>query len=114
MTLHHATKLIIITEKLIEHKVCDIIESCGASGYTLVAAGGQGSHEFHFTSERATLVGDFRNVKIETIVNEKAVAEKIMHEVAEQLFNYHYGITYLEQVEILRPAKFEQKSIKAE
>ena len=106
MTLHHGEKLVIITEKMISKGVCDLIEKGGATGYTIVAAGGKGSRNIRSTSERASLIEDFTNVKIETIVPDKATAEAIMNDVANTYFENYPGITYIEPVEILRPAKF--------
>ncbi len=106
MTLHRAEKVIIITEKLISKGVCDIIEACGATGYTIVPAGGKGNRNIRPTSSRASVIDDFANVKIEVIVNGKEIAEKIMNEVADQFFQNYPGITYVEDVEILRPKKF--------
>lgn len=110
MTLHQAEKVIIVTEKMIAEGVCNIIEKCGATGYTIVAAGGKGSRGIRATSESATVIDDFSNVKIEVIVNDKAMAEAIMDEVTETYFENYSGITYMEYVEILRPRKFAQKS----
>lgn len=106
MTLYHAEKLVIITEKIIAKGVCEIIEACGATGYTFVAAGGKGSRNMRSTSDRASVVEDFDNIKIDIIVNDKAMAEDIMNQVTEKFFQHYSGITYLETVEILRPKKF--------
>ena len=40
---YKATKIVIITEKIILEGVTEIIEKAGASGYTIVTAGGKGS-----------------------------------------------------------------------
>ena len=106
MTLHKAEKVIIITERIITKGVCDIIEACGATGYTIIAAGGKGSRNTRSTSERASVVEDFENAKIEVIVNKRAMAEDIMDKVATKYFENYSGITYMEYVEILRPSKF--------
>ena len=107
MTLHRAEKVVIITEKMILKGVCDILEDCGATGYTIVAAGGKGSRNIRSTSDRASVIDDFANVKIEVIVNEKATAERIMNQVADRYFGNYPGITYVEDIEILRPGKFQ-------
>ena len=107
MTLHRAEKVVIITEKMISRGIRDILEECGATGYTIVAAGGKGSRNVRSTSDRASVIEDFANVKIEVIVNDKAMAETIMNRVADRYFENYPGITYVEDVEILRPAKFE-------
>ncbi|MFN7250099.1 MAG: P-II family nitrogen regulator [Anaerobacillus sp.] len=106
MTLYKAEKVVIITEKLILKGVCEIIEACGGSGYTIVAAGGKGSRNVRSTSDRALVIEDFANVKIEVIVKDKTMAETIMVQVAGKYFENYSGITYVEDVEILRPKKF--------
>ncbi len=106
MTLHKAEKVVIITERIIVKGVCDVIEACGATGYTIVAAGGKGSRNIRSTSERASVVEDFTNVKIDVIVNDKSMAERIMDQITEKYFQHYSGITYMEYVEILRPKKF--------
>ncbi len=106
MTLHKAEKVIIITEKMITKGVCAIIDEAGATGYTIVAAGGKGSRGIRSTSESASVIDDFANVKIEVIVNNKQMAEHIMNKVAEKYFQSYSGITYMEYVDILRPEKF--------
>lgn len=108
MTLHKAVKVVIITEKLISEGVCEIIDECGASGFTTVAAGGKGSRNIRATSERASVVSDFANIKIEAIVQTKKTAEEIIDKVAEKYFENYSGISYVEDVEILRPFKFEK------
>jgi nitrogen regulatory protein PII len=102
---HTATKLIIVTEKLILDRVAELIETAGASGYTVIASGGKGSRGIR-TSGPAAVVDDFSNIKIEVITMNRDIAEKIANEVAEQFFQDYSGITYLETVEILRPHKF--------
>ena len=107
MTLHKAKKVIIITEKMISKGVFEILEACGATGYTVMDVGGKGSRNVRSTSDRASVIDNFSNVKIEVIVNDKSMAEKIMEQVANKYFSNYPGITYVEDVEILRPNKFE-------
>ena len=106
MTYHKAKKVVIIAEKILTSKICEIIDASGARGYTIVPAGGKGGHHKHFTSERASVVDDFSTVRIEVITKDKAIAEGIGIEVVEKCFDKYSGIIYLEDVEILRPAKF--------
>ncbi len=106
MKFYKAKKIVIIAEKMLTPKICDIIDSSGARGYTVVPAGGKGAHHKHYTSERASVVDDFSTVRIEVIVNDKSRAEKIVSNVVDQCFDNYSGIVYLEDVEILRPAKF--------
>jgi nitrogen regulatory protein PII len=106
MTYHKAKKVVIIAEKILTSKICEIIDASGARGYTIVPAGGKGAHHKHFTSERASVVDDFATVRIEVITKDKTIAESIGIDVVEKCFNKYSGIIYLEDVEILRPAKF--------
>ena len=107
MTLHHAKKVVIITEKLISKGISNIIEECGATGYTTVLAGGKGDRNIRCTTERASVIDDFANIKFEVIVNHESIAEDIMNKVTEKYFKDYPGITYMEEVEILRPKKFD-------
>lgn len=103
---HKAKKIVIITEKLIADGVTAIIEECGATGYTVVAAGGKGSRGVR-SPDRNSLTDAYANVKIEVITTEK-LANEIAQKVAAKYFENYSGITYLEDVEILRPQKFEK------
>lgn len=102
---HTAKKIIIITEKLLSEKVTKVIEECGATGYTITSAGGKGSRGVR-SSERDSYSDAYTNVKIEVITSEK-LANEIAEKVAEKYFTNYSGITYLEDVEILRPQKFK-------
>lgn len=103
---HMATKIVIITEKLILEKVKRVIEAAGATGYTIVAAGGKGSRGVRASGRAAAVVDAFTNVKVEVIMANREAAVKIADEVAARFFEDYSGITYLENVEILRPDKF--------
>lgn len=100
-----ATKIVIITEKVILEGVTRIIEDSGATGYTVTPAGGKGSRGMRST-DRPGVVDAFANVKLEVITTNPEVAERIANAVAETYFTNYAGITYLEPVEILRPHKF--------
>ena len=102
---HSATKVIIITEKIILDHVTKLIEHAGCSGYTVIACGGKGSRGIR-TSGPAAIVDDFSNIKIEVVTMNRETAEKIAHQIAESFFENYSGITYIETVEILRPHKF--------
>ena len=106
MTLYSAIKVVIITEKMIVKGVCDLIEKSGATGYTIMAAGGKGSHGVREMSDRAAVVDDFSDVRIEVIMHNKDKAETMMRNIAAAYFEDYAGITYLDVVEVLRPKKF--------
>ena len=103
---HKAKKIVIITEKLICDPVVTIIEELGATGYTIVSAGGKGSRGIRRGNERAAVIDDFANVKIEVIVSDEKTAQNIIQKIADTYFENYSGITYIEDVEILRPQKF--------
>ena len=105
MDHYKATKVVIITEMIILDKVARVIELAGARGYTVTPAGGKGSRNVR-SSSRASVVDELRNIKIEVITSSKEAANRIADEVAEKFFENYSGITYLEEVEILRPHKF--------
>lgn len=104
--VHKAKKVVIITEKLIVDGVLRIIESAGATGYTVHNTGGKGSRGIR-SQDRPRVVEAFANVQVDVIATEP-VARKIAEDVAAQYFANYSGITYLEDVEILRPAKFDR------
>lgn len=104
--MFEATKIVIITERVILEGVTELITQGGATGYTHVDAGGQGSRGKR-SARRPGVGGMLSNVKIEAIVSDKRVAEAIITSVAERFFAHYSGIAYVEPVEILRPHKFE-------
>lgn len=103
---HKAIKVSVVTEKLILEKVCQLIEKCGATGYTIVPAGGKGRHHLHPTSSKATVVDDFSHVKIEIIVKDKQTAADLTDQLMKNYFENYAGITYVEEVDVIRPERF--------
>lgn len=102
---HKAKKIVIITEKFILDKVTKLIEQSGATGYTIFSAGGKGSRGMR-SEERGGVSEAYVNVKIEVIVTKEELAREIINKVTEKYFANYSGITYLEDVEIVRPQKF--------
>lgn len=99
---HKAVKIIIITEKFLSEKVCRLIDAFGVPGYTLVPAGGKGRHHIHSTAERASVVEEFTNMKIEVIVNDRRDAESLAEALLKNYFQDFPGILYLEDVFVRR------------
>ncbi|MEA5580579.1 hypothetical protein VB620_04385 [Nodularia harveyana UHCC-0300] len=100
-----ARKLVIITEKLLLKKIAKIIDEAGASGYTVMEAGGKGSRNVRSSGQPS--VGDsYSNIKIEVLTIDREMALKISDEVAAQFFDDYSGITYLCDAEVLRAHKF--------
>jgi hypothetical protein len=100
-----ASKLVIITEKLLLKQIIKIIDEAGATGYTLMAAGGKGSRNVRSSGQPS--VGDsFSNIKIEVLTANRDMALKISDEVAAQFFDDYSGITYICDAEVLHAHTF--------
>ena len=104
--MHTATKVVIITERSILDGVAELLEAHGATGYTYTSAGGKGSRGKRRIDRVPQIAGILENVKIEVIVPDHIVAERITEDLVETYFDNYSGITYVEPVEILRPGKF--------
>ncbi|MCT7973615.1 P-II family nitrogen regulator [Laspinema olomoucense] len=101
-----ACKLVIVTEKVLLKKVATIIEEVGATGYTVVAAGGKGSRGVR-SSGQPTVSDTFSNVKFEILTPNRDMAVKISDEVASQFFDNYSGIAYIcDVMEVLHAHTF--------
>ena len=95
-----ATKLVIITEKVLLKDISKIVEASAATGYTVMAAGGKGSRNTRSSGQPA--VSDtFSNVKLEIITASEEVARGIAAKVAEKYFDNFSGLAYLDEIEVL-------------
>ncbi|MEL6776526.1 MAG: hypothetical protein AAFO06_04655 [Cyanobacteria bacterium J06597_16] len=100
-----ASKLVIVTEKLLLKKIAKIIDEAGATGYTVVDAGGKGSRNVR-SSGRPTVSENYSNIKFEILTPNRDLAIKISDEVAAQFFEDYSGIAYLCNAEVLYAHKF--------
>ncbi len=100
-----ASKLVIVTEKLLLKQIAKIIDEAGATGYTVVAAGGKGSRNVR-SSGQPTVSDTYANIKIEVLTANRDIALKISDEVAAQFFGDYSGIAYLCDAEVLHAHKF--------
>jgi len=100
-----ASKLVIVTEKLLLKKIAKIIDEAGATGYTVVDAGGKGSRNVR-SSGQPSLSDTYSNIKIEVLTENRDMAMKISDEVAAQFFDNYSGIAYICNVEVLSAHKF--------
>jgi len=105
MKTYKATRISIVAEKLIEDGIIRILEDAGATGYSVFEGGGKGSHGPH-PLHRPAIVDGFAIIKIEAILGNRNAAERIADAVTQKYFGQYSGIVYLDDVEILRPAKF--------
>ncbi len=100
-----ASKLVIVTEKVLLKKIAKIINEAGASGYTVVDAGGKGSRNVRSPGQ-PTVSDNFSNIKIEVLTRNRDIALKISDEVAAQFFDDYSGIAYVCNAEVLHAHKF--------
>ena len=100
-----ANKLVIVTEKVLLKKIANIINEAGASGYTVVDAGGKGSRNVRSPGQ-PTVSDNFSNIKFEVLTRNRDIALKISDEVATQFFDDYSGIAYLCDAEVLHAHKF--------
>ncbi|MDJ1179001.1 hypothetical protein PJF56_09005 [Roseofilum sp. BLCC_M91] len=101
-----ASKLVIVTEKVLLNKVGKIIDAAGATGYTVVPAGGKGSRGVR-SSGQPTVGDTYANVKFEVLTPNREMAAKISDEIAEQFFEDYSGIIYVcDVMEVLYAHKF--------
>lgn len=102
---HKVNKLVIVTEKLLLKQIVKIINGAGATGYTVVAAGGKGSRNVRSSGQPT--VGDvYSNIKIEVLTANRDMAVKISDEIASQFFDDYSGITYICDAEVLHAHTF--------
>ena len=102
---HDATLISIMTEKVFEEDILEVLKQEGAKGYTIFEGGGNGSFHLH-QSQHLSLVDEFRIVKIEVIVLNPEVADRIATRLTEEYFTDHPGIVSLSKVEVFRAQKF--------
>ncbi|MBE9047469.1 hypothetical protein IQ255_24220 [Pleurocapsales cyanobacterium LEGE 10410] len=100
-----ASKLVIVTEKLLLKKIVKIIDQAGATGYTVMDAGGRGSRNER-TSGQPTVSDTYSNIKIEVLTSNRDIALKISDQVAAQFFDDYSGIAYLCSAEVLHAHTF--------
>lgn len=105
--IHKAKKIVIVTEKIIADDVTQFIEDLGASGYTLKMAGGKGSRGIR-SNDRNALNDANANIHIETVINNADLALEIAQKVIDEFMTNYSGIVYMEDIQVLRPQKFEK------
>lgn len=106
MELAVAKKVVIITEAAIEEQVVRLLAAQGAKGYTVYRGlTGKGARGVRSGLGGFDKFGE--NVRIEVVVSEEARALSLMEAVYSKFLAEKYaGITYLEDVRVIRPGKF--------
>ena len=99
------SKLVIVTEKLLLKKIAKIVDKAGATGYTVVDAGGKGSRNVR-SSGQPSISATQSNIKFEVLTPNRDMALKISDEVAAQFFDDYSGIAYICNADILHAHQF--------
>lgn len=89
----------VITERLLRERVIDDLRACGAKGFTISNATGEGSRGVHASEWEG------QNLRIESIVSH-AVAERIVERIADEFFENYAVIVYLHDVQVVRGDKY--------
>lgn len=100
-----ASQLVIITEKLLLKKIAKIIDQAGATGYTVVDAGGKGSRNVR-SSGQPIATDTYSNIKIEVLTESREMAEDISNQVSTEFFGNYSGIAYICNAEVLSARTF--------
>ena len=89
----------VVTEGLLRDQVAALLRRCGASGYTVTRAEGEGS--------RGVRARDWEgpNQRLETIVT-APVAEAILHALSDSYFENYAVVAWVTDVTVLRSEKF--------
>lgn len=90
----------IITEAALEHVLAEALEGLGARGYTVIDVRGKGSH-----GPREAGWGLAGNIQIEVVCGEE-LAKTIVEHLQANYYNHYAMITYVADVDVLRPGKF--------
>lgn len=101
-----AIKLVIVTEKLLMKKIAKIIDEAGATGYTVVPAGGKGSRNVRSAGQPSVSSTAYNDIKIEVLTENREMALKISDQVALEFFEDYAGIAYLCEAEVLSAHQF--------
>lgn len=89
-----ASKLVIVTEKLLFEKIARTIDEAGVTSYTAIEVGGKGMRNIRSSGQPS--VGDTTsNVKFEVLTPSRDMAVRISDEVAARFFDNYAGISYL-------------------
>ncbi len=99
MSLVNLKLVTIVSERILKTQMVEHIVECGAKGYTMLEATGEGS--------RGIRASEFegRNVKFEIIASSE-VAEKIFQKIKSEYFENYAVIVYSQDVQVVRGDKY--------
>lgn len=100
-----AIKLTVVIERLLLPAVEALLTEAGVTGWSVFPGGGKGTRGIH-RAESAQLVREFAIVKVEAVLRDRAVAERLARTLTEEYLAEQSGIVWLESVEVLRETRF--------
>ncbi|MBS3935091.1 MAG: transcriptional regulator [Sulfuritalea sp.] len=102
MPIHTETRtlLTIVTEGVVENLLLADLDRLGVRGYTITNARGSGAHGLRDANWDAAT-----NIRVE-IICARAQAENLIEFLREHYFANYAMVTFLHEVEVLRPEKF--------
>lgn len=89
----------IVTERILEDRLLQMITAKGAKGYTLTQATGKGSRGVRASEWEGP------DTRIETLVGPE-VADAIVAEVAGRYFEHYAVIVFVQDAEVVRGEKY--------
>lgn len=94
------TLLTVITEAAIEESVLNDLDKLGVSGYTVTDARGRGGRGIRDAAWK-----EVANIRIEVICN-RSLAELALSHLQTHYYVNYAMVSFIQDVEILRPTKF--------
>ena len=101
--IHPCKLVVIISEAAIEDALARDLMRLGAHGYTVADVRGQGSH-----GTRSALWGADRSIRMEVLCDE-TTSDVIIEHVEKHYFDNYAMVTYVTDVAVLRPDKFQHR-----
>ena len=92
--------LTIITEAVLESRICEDLDDLGASGYTIVNARGRGSRGVRDAGWSSS-----GNIRIDVVCRAE-LAERILTSLRERYYDNYAMIMYVGDVDVMRADKF--------
>lgn len=89
----------VVTERLLRDRVLDDLRACGAKGFTISNATGEGSRGVRASEWEG------QNLRIEAVVSHD-VAKRIVERIADDFFENYAVIVFLHDVQVVRGDKY--------
>lgn len=98
-------KLVIVAEEILHSKLVKLVKDAGATGYTVMPAGGEGSRNVRSTGD-PVVSHKLANIKFEVLIGSRVLVDEIVRQIEQKFYTDYSIITYVSQVEALREHKF--------